>query len=111
MINQYIIIGIVAAVLFTGWRYGEMRYTAGADAMTAAFAQAHAAAAEKEKQDVKEVIKWKERTKIVYRDRIKKIKVAEDPTGCLDISLSDIGLSGMLRTGDNQTIDGSDSTN
>jgi len=101
MANPYVIFALVAAVLVAGWRYGEMRYTAGADAVTSAYAQANAAAAEKEKKDVIEVIKWKEKQVIVYRDRIKEIKTATDASGCLDASLSSIGLGGMLRSNSN----------
>lgn len=49
-----------------------------------------------EQEQVREIIKWKEKEKVVYRDRIQKIKVAQDPTGCLDSKLSDIGLSSLL---------------
>lgn len=101
MVREYILIAIVAASLLAGWRYGEMRYTAGADAVTAAYGAANAAAAEKEREDVKEVIKWKEKRVIVYRDRIKEVKVAVDPTGCLDTPLPDVGLGGMLPRPDN----------
>lgn len=99
MLNPYVILAIAASVLLGCWRYGEMRYTAGADAVTAAYAASLAAEVKKEQADVKEIIKWKERQVIVYRDKIKEIKIAADPSGCIDLPLSDVGLSRMLQSG------------
>lgn len=101
--NPYIISAVIALVLGVVWKTYHMGYTAGANEVTAAFAQANAAAAEKEKEDVREIIKWKEKQVIVYRDRIKEIKVAADPTGCLDTSLTDLGLGGMLSRPDSDS--------
>ena len=96
MPNPYVILAIVVAVLGAIWKTYDMGYTAGANDVTAAFAAANAAAAEEGKQDVKEIIKWKEKRVIVYRDRIKEIKIADDPSGCLDQPLSAVGLGGLL---------------
>jgi len=101
MINSYIILAVTASVLVGGWRYGEMRYTAGADAVTAAYAASLAAEVKKEQEDVREIIRWKEKRIIVYQDRIKEINIANDASGCLDVSLSSIGLGGMLRHDNN----------
>ena len=97
MPNPYIIGGIVALAVGAAWKTYHMGYTAGADAVTSAYAESMAIAQEKEKDNVKEIIKWKIKKEVVYRDRIKTIKIADDPIGCLDADLSDAGLGGMLR--------------
>jgi hypothetical protein len=96
--NHYLIAGAIAATVLVGWKIHAMGYTAGANDVAVAYAEALADAKEKEKKDVIEVIKWKEKKVIEYRDRVQTIKVAADPTGCLDTGLADVGLSGMLRT-------------
>ena len=98
MIKQYIIAGIVIAVLFVGWLYGESRYSAGADAVTVAYAESMAAAQEKDRDNVVEVIKWKTKREVVYRDRIQELRATDDPSGCCAVDLSNTCISGMLRT-------------
>lgn len=90
----YKIVGVLAVIAVTAY-FG---YQAGADSIRADLADALAKAGELENKKVNEVIKWKEKEKVVYRDRIQKIKVAADPTGCLDTDLRDVGLDGMLRS-------------
>lgn len=110
MPNLYTVGVIVALAIGAAWKTYHMGYIAGADSVTAAYAESLAAAKEKEKENVREVIKWKIKKEVVYRDRIKEIKVADDKTGCLDASLSDVGLGGMLRPADNQARPGSNNT-
>lgn len=109
MIKLYIGLGLIAVLSAIGYGLYDHGVKVGTDRMTVKLAEAQAKIAKKEKQDVKEIIKWKEKRVIVYRDRIKKIKVAEDPTGCLDSTLSDIGLGGMLlRSNSDSTKSGND---
>lgn len=46
----------------------------------------------KDKIAVKEVIRWREKEKVIYRDKIKKIYIAKDATGCADVKLTDMGF-------------------
>lgn len=98
MNRVYILAGVVALAGIALWRTYAMGYSAGADAVTVAYAASMAAAQANEQETVKEVIKWKIKREVVYRDRIKEIKVAADPTGCLDTGLVDLGLGWLLRT-------------
>ena len=55
-------------------------------------------AAEKDAADaedaasVKEIIKWRDKEKVIYRDKVKKIYLAQDPTGCADTKLTNMGF-------------------
>ena len=49
-----------------------------------------------EKVVVKQIIKWRDKERIVYRDRIQQIHTAADTTGCLNTDLRDVGLGFML---------------
>ena len=42
---------------------------------------------------VKTVIEYKEKIRVIYRDKIKFIKSAKDSTGCADTKLIDMGFS------------------
>lgn len=46
----------------------------------------------KDKESVKTVIKWREKEKVIYRDKIKYIENVQDPTGCADVKLTDMGF-------------------
>ena len=89
---------LLSALAGAIWKVHDAGYQAGEDAERARSAVVIAEAQAREVIKVKEVIKWKERIKVVYRDKIKTIRVAEDPTGCLDADLRAVGLGGMLRT-------------
>jgi len=95
-----VLAAIVASVVGAVWATYDIGYKAGANAVTAAYAESMAVAAEKQKDSVKEVIKWRTKREVVYRDRIEEISTAEDKARCLDIRLDDAGLGGMLRAGD-----------
>ena len=92
---QLIICGILLIAV------GYFSYNAGADSIRAEMIEAVADAESREKVVVKEVIKWKEKERIVYRDKVKTIRMAADPTGCLDSDLRSVGLGGMLSAGSN----------
>lgn len=49
----------------------------------------------KERVKVKRVIEYREKLRIEYRDRLQTIKTSPDPTGCLNMPISDI-LPGIL---------------
>jgi len=109
--NPYVIGVTILIVIGVVWKTYHMGYTAGANDVTVVFAEANAAAVKEEKQDVKEIIKWKEKRVVVYRDRIKEVKIAQDPTGCLDMPLTDVGLDRLLsRPGDSETGPSADHT-
>lgn len=45
-----------------------------------------------ERAKVEKVIEYRDKIKVVYRDRIKQIQAAQDPTGCADTKLTDMGF-------------------
>lgn len=75
------------------WSY--FMYDKGIDTERARQAVLIEEAKNEERVKVEEVIKYRDKIKVVYRDRIKKIKVAQDPTGCADTTLGDMGFSRM----------------
>ena len=89
---------LLSALVGIAWKVHDAGYQAGVDSEKAASARAIAQAQAREVIKVKEIILWKEKIKVVYRDKIKTIRLAADPTGCLDHDLRDVGLGGMLRT-------------
>jgi len=93
--NKIMISIALFALVVAGTAY--YAYQAGGDKVRAEAAKAMAIASYTEHKKVREIIKWKEITKVVYRDRVQKIKVAADPTGCLDMDLRTVGLGGMLK--------------
>ena len=88
MINL-IKLGIIAALLIgTGW----FMYEAGRDSIRAETALTEQKEKIKDEIKVEEIIKYKEKIKVVYRDKIKTIKQAKDSTGCADTKLTDMGF-------------------
>lgn len=67
-------------------------FQAGVDAERAEQAANREAAREKDSKKVEKVNKFKEKQKVVIREKIKYIKTAPDPTGCADIPLVDMGF-------------------
>jgi len=100
-IQTKIIVFVVLLLAIAGisWKIHDAGYQAGIDSEKSASAIALAQAQGREVIKVKEIILWKEKIKVVYRDKIKTIRLAADPTGCLDHDLRSVGLGGMLRTG------------
>jgi uncharacterized membrane protein YvbJ len=80
---------IMIGAFFTG-------YKAGNDSCKADQVEAVEEADKQEKAKVKEIIKWKEKQKVVYRERIKYIKTAPK-NECLDADLRDLGLDSMFK--------------
>lgn len=76
---------------FIKW-YSDNQYIAGYNAHKAEIADAKDESTEEDQKDVKIVIKWRTKTKVEYRDKIKKIYLAKDPTGCADTKLIDMGF-------------------
>ena len=76
-------------------------YQAGVDNERAANAKRIAEAGKKDDEKVKTVIEFREKIKVIYRDRIKKIKSVEDPTGCADIKYTDMGFGLHMRPDSN----------
>lgn len=85
---------IIAVVIMVGSFF--VGYKAGNDSCKADQVQAVEEADKQEKEKIKVVIKWKEKQKVVYRDRIKTIKQAPK-NECLDADLRDIGLDSMFK--------------
>jgi len=50
------------------------------------------AAVAKDKEDIRTIIKWREKEKVVYRDKIKFIDRVKDTTGCADVKYTDMGF-------------------
>lgn len=101
MTRVYSALGVVALLVLGGYGLYSHGVKVGADRVTIAFAQANAAAAKKEQAQATEVIKWRTKKEVIYREKIRTIKVAADPTGCLDADLTDVGLGGLLRADSN----------
>ena len=76
---------------FIKW-YSDNQYTAGYNAHKADVADAKDGLEALDAGKVKTIIKWRTETKVEYRDRIKKIYLAKDPTGCADTKLIDMGF-------------------
>lgn len=83
---------IVVVIGFIKW-YSDRQYDAGYNAHKAEVTDAKDDAEDKDTSAVKEVIKWRDKEKVIYRDKIKYIKAAKDTTGCADTKLTDMGFS------------------
>lgn len=82
---------VLAIIGLLKWGHHQV-YQQGYNAHKAEVADLKDEADEEGKADVKTVIKWRTETKVEYRDKIKYIKLAQDPTGCADTKLSDMGF-------------------
>ncbi len=90
-------IGAILALLGFGTRIAwDAAHQSGVDAERTRQSDALAGKQTEEKETVKEIIKWRDKERIVYRDRIQTIHTTADPTGCLDTDLRDAGLGFML---------------
>jgi uncharacterized membrane protein YvbJ len=97
-VKMIIAVVIMIGAFFTG-------YKAGNNACVANQVKAVEKADKQERVKVKEIIKWKERKKVVYRERIKYIKQAPK-NECLDADLRDIGLDSMFKRNSGETKSG-----
>ena len=68
-------------------------FEAGVDHEKAKNAKIIADVGKKDDLAVKTVIKYREKIRVIYRDKIKIIKSAKDSTGCADTKLTDMGFS------------------
>jgi hypothetical protein len=68
-------------------------YQSGIDSCRADIALLNAVETGKEKEKVKTIVEYKEKIKVVYRDKIQEYKKVVDPTGCADVKLIDMGFS------------------
>lgn len=84
----YITIGLVLALAYS--HYQAIEY--GKDIQAGVEAQARQDIKKDETEKVKIVYKEKIKVEVKYRDRVKEIYTAKDPTGCLDTKLGAAGL-------------------
>ena len=90
-IYAYIVIAILI-IGFVKWGHGQI-WEQGYNAHKAEIADAKDESVKEDKKAVKTVIKWRTKTKVVTRDKIKKIYIKEDATGCRNTKLVDMGIS------------------
>ena len=89
MIKVIILISVVAGIL---WGVFEAGHSSGYTLHKTEIADNKDDADKADQGKVKTVIKWRIKEKVKYRDKIKYIRTAEDPTGCADTLLSDMGF-------------------
>jgi len=82
---------LIIVVGFIKWGHTQV-WEQGYNAHKAEVADKKDEAVAKDKVAVKEIIKWREKKKVIYRDKIKKIYIAKDATGCADVKLTDMGF-------------------
>lgn len=94
---MYKILAIVGVLILSHGLTVYFSHSSGYNSCKADHADALAEATKDDNIKSNEVVKWKIKERVKYVDRIQKIKVAADPTGCLDMDLRDVGLGGMLK--------------
>lgn len=82
---------IIVLIGFIKW-YSNNQYDAGYNAHKAEVSDKKDEANVKGKQAVKEVIKWRTKTKTIVKEKIKYVKDAKDATGCADTKLTTMGF-------------------
>ncbi len=95
MPRLYIYFAILVIVIGLIKWYSSNQYDAGYNAHKAEVADIKDDADTKGQAKVKTVIEWRTKTKVIYRDKIKNVFLAQDPTGCLDTKLIDMGIAGL----------------
>lgn len=85
----FILFVILSGILSAG---GYFVWKAGYNAHAKETSDIKDAADKEDKSDVKTIIKWREKEKVVYRDKIKYIDSVEDPTNCADVKYTDMGF-------------------
>lgn len=78
--------------MVAAWWWHRQAWQQGYDARSAEVAEAVNSESERQRNQVKTIIKWREKEKVVYRDRIKRIRETIDKTGCADTRLVDMGF-------------------
>jgi hypothetical protein len=99
--GMYKILAIVGVLIVSHAGTAYYANKSGYNDCRAETAEAIAESTEDDHVKSNEVIKWKIEEKVIYRDRVQEVKVAADPTGCLDTDLRDVGLGGMLENNSN----------
>ena len=89
-VYAYIVIALIL-IGFIKWGHSQV-YQQGWDAHKATISDVKDEAAKEDKADVKTIIKWREKEKVVYRDKIEYIDSVKDTTGCADVKLVDMGF-------------------
>lgn len=84
-----ILIGLVAGILWGTYSAGV---DSGYNKCQKELKDSNDEAEAEDKTDVKEIIKWRTETKVITRDKIKKIYITKDSTGCADVKLIDMGF-------------------
>lgn len=81
---------IVVILIFVGCLYKS--YLVGMDVQAGIEAQARQTLIEEQQKKVIALQAIKNKVEVKYRDKVKTIYKVVDPTGCLDHTLSDVGL-------------------
>lgn len=89
-IYVYVFIG-VALMAFLKWGHAQV-FDQGYNAHAKEVSDAKDSAIKEDIADVKTIIMWREKEKVVYRDKIEYIESVEDDTGCADTRLTDMGF-------------------
>ena len=98
MTQAYAIVAIISAGALVGsWFHGN---ATGRDSVEAEYNQAILQAQFKSRNLADQLAKEKLKIKVEYRDRVKKIYVAEDPAGCADSTAPDWVLDSVHRKSD-----------
>jgi len=85
MVGKYIKIGFYVLIVF-------FSFQAGKNWNIAKTVKIELKEVKKDEKKVNQVIEYRDKIKVVYRDKIIKIKQAKDSTGCADTKLTDMGF-------------------
>lgn len=82
MIQSYLIGGVASVALLVGvWFHG---HSTGSESVESEYSKQVISAQQESKKLADQLEVEKGRIKVEYRDRVEKIYIAEDPTGCAD---------------------------
>jgi len=87
--SKLILIGVIIILLALSYWKAVLF---GKDIQAGIEAQARQELINKQRSEVKKLRAKKNKIEVKWRDRVKKIYQTVDPTGCLDVKLSDAGL-------------------
>jgi len=87
-----VIIILIVVVSGIGWAIYEAGDSNGYNRCQKELKDSEDKAESEDKADIKEIIKWRTKEKKVYVDKIKYIENVQDPTGCADVKLTDMGF-------------------
>ena len=87
-----VIIILIVVVSGIGWAIYEAGIDTGYNHWQKELKDSEDKAEAEDKADVKEIIKWRTETKVITRDKIKKIYITKDSTGCADVKLINMGF-------------------